>query len=112
MSIRGNVGFPAIPLSTGDTVLYEVSLPIERIAVSALSVFNDGITTNVNIYSSPNLTSASGTKIGSVTVGTDKAVDLVSVIGQGFKVGENLIATAGTSDVNASITVVEYDSGS
>lgn len=112
MSVRGNLGSPAIVVGVADTVIYQPTLPVERVAVSALNVFNTGATNVIQFFVSPDLTSAAGTLIAEVKVGTNKTVDVSAIIGQGYEVGENIIAQASIAGSSASITVTEYDGGS
>lgn len=115
MSIRGNIGQPVVTVLNTDTTIYAKGSAIERYAVTAFSCFNNSAApVDINIFISPNLTSASGKKLGQYSIPANSDVDINSIVGQGFGTGNdlNVIATASTTGViNAKITIITYDGG-
>lgn len=121
MAIRTNIGLGVTDLgATGaDVVLIQPStLGIERIAVTAMTLHETAgtATTVVNLFESPDLTSASGTRIAQVTLSADETLDVTAIIGQGYTTTQNIIANISTAainagDVNARTTVVTYTEG-
>lgn len=110
MAIRGNVGSGSIDVTTVDTVIYEQA-SIDRYQVTALNTYNDtGAGILVEFWVSPNLTSASGDKVASVTIGAASDIDINAIVGQGYS-NLNIIAKAASVGLNASITVTEYTEG-
>ncbi len=110
MSIKGNLGDGPIVIGVADTVLFNPGA-IDRYHVGAFAIFNDTATTiTVDIYISPNLTSASGLKVETISFGPDQAADINAVIGQGYT-AENIIGVASAVGVNSTITRTEYTNG-
>lgn len=113
MAIKSNVGIPVDDIGTTDTTIYEPAAPNDRVAFTALSVYNtSGATRTVTFYESPDLTSASGTEIASYDIAADDSADIIEIIGQGYEVGENIIAVADAAGCNFRGTITEYTGGS
>lgn len=114
MAIKGNVGLGVIPVLTTDTVLLETDDGSrERVAVSASYLHNDGgVTIIIEIFVSPDLTSASGDRIDYYSIADNESVDISGIIAQGFGSTENIIAVADVVGCNALTTIVEYTGGS
>lgn len=120
MAIQSNVSIAPIALAavnTDTTLVAAVTTP-SRNAVTAFSLFNTQASARVvDIYESPNTTSASGTKIATYTIDALSSVDVVEIIGQGLSTGQNIIGRQTTSasasgDVNCKRTLTQYTAGS
>lgn len=109
MSIKGNIGQPALDLATADTAVLNFT---DRVAATALSLFNKSAGSRVvTFFESPNLTSASGKQIAVYTLATMTSVDVTEVIGQGYTAAQNIVTTVdtgSTGDVNAKLTYIQY----
>ncbi len=114
MAIKGNVGTGAISVLVTDTTLLDPDAgDRERAAVTAAYLHNtSGSTVIVEIFVSPDLTSAAGKRIDYYSIGTNASVDISGIIGQGFSTTGNIIAKGDGTGVNAYLTIVEYDGGS
>ncbi len=114
MAIKGNVGTGVIAILTTDTVLLNPDAgDRERAAVSAAWIHNtSGSTIVVEIFESPDLTSASGARIDYYSINTNTSADISGIIGQGFSATGNIIAKADTVGCNALLTLIEYTAGS
>ena len=113
MAIKSNIGSNPIPVLVADTTLYQLVTTVnDRYHVGALSMFNTSttLTTVVEIYVSPDLTSASGNYIGRLNLGPLSSGDVNEIVGQGLT--ENIIAKAITNTgVTALVSVTEYSEG-
>lgn len=113
MSIKGNIGQPALDLATADTVVLDFT---DRVSVTALSLFNkSGASRVVKFFESPNLTSASGKQVAVYTLATMASVDVAEIIGQGYAAAQNIVTTVdtgSTGDVNAKLTYIQYTGSS
>jgi len=121
MAIQSNLSVAPIDLvatATGDTTLIASVASPSRQAVTGFSLFNTQATARaVDIYESPNTTSASGKKIATYTIDALSSVDVVEIIGQGLSAGQNIIGRQTTSaaalgDVNCKRTTTSYTAGS
>lgn len=84
-----------------------------RIAITAFSIHNTtAVSVTVDIYESPDLTSASGKRVAQYAVGANASVDVAEVIGQGYVVGENIIAVGSAVGTNARYTFTDYTNAS
>lgn len=119
MAIKSNVSTAPIDLAaatTDTTLVAEVASP-SRNAITGFSLFNTAAGARaVEIYESPDTTSAAGTLVASYTIDAGASVDVVELIGQGLSAGQNIIGlqtTGGASlaDVNAKITLTQYTAG-
>jgi hypothetical protein len=119
MAIQSNLSQAPIGLnaSTDTTLLASVASP-SRQAVTAFSLFNTTANARaIDIYESPDTTSAAGKKIASYTLAGNSSQDVTECIGQGYSAGQNIIAkqtTGGASanDLNAKLTTTLYTAGS
>ena len=117
MSIKGNLGQAVLDINASgvDTTVLDYS---NRTAVSALSFYNTtGANADIEIYYSPNTTSASGTLIATNAIAANTSWLPIEVIGQGFTSSENIIVVnttggAGAGDVNAKLTYINYTGSS
>lgn len=112
MAIRGNVDGGVINVLASDTVIVEPSslAAVERIAVSGLSLHNTAVATViVQLYQSPDLTSASGDRLAYYSLAPDESADVTELIGQGFV--ENIIAVGDAAGVNAKVSYTTYTAG-
>lgn len=115
MAIKGNVGLGVVDIGVTDTTLLNPSAPVERVSVGAFSVHNDGSAggnVTVEIFISPNATSASGKRVAYYVIRDNESVDINELIGEGLADTQFLIAKADVTGANAHVTVTEYDSGS
>lgn len=115
MTITSNVGLGVTAILATDTSLVVPASPTQRLVISAFSIHNDGTagaTRTVELYLSPDTTSAAGDRVAYYAVGDDASVDVIELIGQGLEVGENIIGVASGTGLNAHITVTNYDGGS
>lgn len=111
MAIKSNVSLGAQDVGTGDTTLI---LPEsgKRVAITAAGVKNTTAgTIIIDYYSSPDATSASGTKIGESKLSANGEDQPLNIIGRGFSDAEYLIGVADVAGANISITATEYDGG-
>ncbi len=115
MSIKGNVGLNVTNVLTTDTTLIDLSvLPgsPDRIAITAASLHNTTASpVVVQVYVSPDLTSASGDEVDYISVAANSTADIAGIISQGIATSENIIAKAGVVGCNAFLTIVEYTGG-
>lgn len=113
MAIKGSVGSSVIDIGTGDTIIYQFSSPVERVAVESLSVFNTSASAiTLSVYISPDATSSSGDQVAEYSVPADDSVQVAELIGQGLGPTENVIATGTAAGLNSKTTVTEYTDGS
>jgi hypothetical protein len=121
MAIKSNVSSAPIDLAavSTDTTLVAAVLAPARLAITGLSIFNTTASTQlaVDIFESPDTTSAAGKKIASYTLDGNTSIDVVELIGQGLSSGRNIIGRQTTSgatsgQLNAKITVTQYTAGS
>ncbi len=110
MGIKGNVGIGVIQIGTIDTTLLDPDYGTRvRAAVTGAYLHNSsGVTIIVEIFESPDLTSASGERIDYYSIDANESADISSIIGQGFSSTQNIIAIADVAGVNAKLTVDEY----
>ncbi len=112
-TITGNVGTGTISVGTSDTTLLDPdSGDRDRAAVSAAWLHNDGSAggnVTVEIFVSPDLTSASGERVDRYVVGDNASVDISGIIGQGFSATGNIIAKADVTGAIAYLTITEYE---
>jgi len=115
MSIKPNVGLGVIAVAVTDTVLIQGTAgTIDRVSIGALNLHNDGsagATITVELYVSPDLTSASGERVAYYEVGDNDSKDVNELIGEGLE-NLNIIAVADQAGCNAHPTVTQYDGGS
>ncbi len=116
MAIKGNVGVGPIAVGTSDTTLLDAAVGDRvRSGVSAAWIHNDGsaaATVTIEIFVSPDLTSASGERVEYISVDDNKSIDISSIIGQGFSSTDNIIAKASATGSIAYLTIVEYTESS
>lgn len=108
-------GVQDLAASSADKVLHNQA---NRTAITGFSIFNEsGANAAVDIYESPDNTSASGTKRATYTIADDESVDIIEFIGQGMKADIRIIAVVTTGglvagDLNSKITYTEYTGSS
>lgn len=111
MAIKSNVGIGPTDALTTDTIIYQPAA-IDRYAVGAFNLHNTtGGEIIVSVYVSPDLTSASGKRVGLFGIPAGGEVDVNSVVGEGYTVAQNIIASADFVGSNATITVTQYTDG-
>lgn len=117
MAVRGNVsdGLVELAAASSDTTLLQPTVAFNRWAVTAAVLSNTQAANRVvELYESPNTTSASGTLITTYTIAANSTVLVEEIIGQSYESGQNIIAvqtTGGASlgDVVSRITYTTYD---
>lgn len=120
MSIKSGVSSAPTDLAaaSNDTTLFAELTSPSRAAITGMSLFNNAVASRiVDIYESPDTTSAAGEKIASYNIDANASVDVVELIGQGVSSGQNIIGrqtTGGASagDVNCKLTYTLYTAGS
>ena len=109
MSIKGNVSIPLINLAAADNTFLNPSGDVTREAVSTAVLYNTNASNrDIDVYVSPDLTSASGDLIADYTLANGDSVNIDEVIGQAFDQGENIIVVASGAGVNLKGTKIEY----
>lgn len=101
MAIKGNTsaGIQQLGASSADTVLHNVA---NRTAITAFVIQNNfGANATVEIYSSPDGTSAAGELVADYTIADGESVHVEEVIGQGYAANRRIIAVVTTSSVLA-----------
>ena len=114
MSIFANQSEGAIEVGITDTPILEPDL--SRYGVTAAILMNRAAAARtVEIYESPNLTSASGELIASLVLDALEAIPVEEIVGQSYFEGQNLIALAvngSGGDVICRITFTSYTGAS
>ena len=111
MGIKTGIGTGPLPVLVGDSTILVVT---DRVSISAANIFNNGPNTSTTVlfYSSPDETSGNGTLIGWEKIGLNEDLDVTSIIGQGYALGENIVAVADFAGVNCSVTYTQFTGGS
>jgi hypothetical protein len=105
MTITVNIGQSLIDITTSDTVIINPVGPVIREGIQGASIHNTtGAPIDVELYESPNLTSASGSLVAEYPVSANSSQDVGEIIGQGYEVGQNIIAVAASAGLNIKIT--------
>ena len=121
MAVFSNQSVAPIDLaaSATDTVLIAAVATTSRLAINAFSLFNTTASTTitVDLYQSPDATSASGKKIATYTFDGSTSVQVIELIGQGLSAGQNIIGRVTTGaivlgDVNCKRTTTLYTANS
>lgn len=108
MAIKSNVDFGVVNLSVGDNTVINGSSRGQRYAVSRSSLHNPTVgPINVNIYQSPDFTSASGIFIDSYALAAGDRVSVGGIVGQGYT-GLNIIAVPDGAGCNIKCTGIDY----
>jgi len=106
MAITANIGIPVINLAAGDNTVLNPTAPIVRDGTQTVTIYNTtGGAIGVDFYESPNLTSASGSLFSSNSIAATSSLQITEIEGQGFEVGQNLIAVAAAPGCNLKLTV-------
>lgn len=112
MAIKSGVSQGVISVSTSDTVIFDQDgiSNIQRFTIEMISIHNTTTSTisSIQIYESPDLTSASGKRVALYSLGGGESKDVFELIGQGFE-DRNIVAKAGGAGVNAQVTVTTYN---
>lgn len=120
MAVRSGIGINVQDLaaSASDAVILPDLGAGNRAMVTGLSIYNTtGGNAVVEIYESPDNTSAAGTLVATLTIATASSEQPVECIGQGYAAGRRLVAvvtTGGLSagDLTAKVTYTLYNAGS
>ena len=110
MAIFGNIDLGVTDLLTTDTAVIDIaSIPdTQRYAITGLSIHNTGLASiSVEIFDSPDLTSAAGKRIAKYDVAADSSESVVELIGQGGK--QNIIAVASALGLNTKTSITKYN---
>lgn len=111
MPILNNVSLGPQAIGTGDTVLIAEAAGT-RVAIKAASIQETASNpVNIDFYSSPDGTSASGTLIGKVALASDGEDQPLFLVGRGFSDNENLIGKADVAGASISLTITQYTGG-
>ena len=95
-----------IPVLASDTVILTV---LGKAGVSAFNVHNTTATDKtVTFYSSPDITSASGDRVGQIVLALNESADVNEIVGQTYNDSQRIIAVASATGVNASLTYDEF----
>lgn len=112
MTIKANVdaGRVTLTASADNTAVSITSLAVDRYSVTTMSAHNTGAgSATIDIYISPDATSASGVKVGTYivpnTAGSNQA-DMSVVIGQGYT--ENIIVRPSIAGVTIDSSVTTF----
>ena len=119
MAVQSGLSSAPIGLNAStDTTLASGGTTPTRALLTGFSLFNTSAGTRaIDLYESPDTTSAAGKKIATYTIGTLMSQDVVELIGAGLSSGQNIIGkqtTGGASanDINAKVTYTQYTVGS
>jgi len=106
MAITANIGIPVINLAAGDNTVLNPTAPTVRDGTQTVTIYNTtGGAIDVSFYESPDLTSASGDLFSTNSVPANGSLQIAEVEGQGFEVGQNLIAVPTGAGCNLKLTV-------
>lgn len=112
MAIKSGLSLGVVSVGTSDTTMFEQDSisNIQRYAVEAASIHNTTTSTisDIAIYESSDLTSASGERLALYSLGGGQSKDVFELIGHGFE-DKNLIILAGATGVNSLVTVTTYN---
>lgn len=110
MAIFGNLPQNPIDVGTSDTTIINVGGTIyTRIAISALSLHNTtGASITVELYHSPDATSASGERVANVSVPANSSEDVNSLIGQAVNNTRFIVAVGDAAGCNALMSYTGY----
>jgi len=113
MTVKTGVSGGTTDIATTDTAIMQVVANSNRERVEAFTISNTtGGTVVVDIYESPDLTTASGKRIAQYTLTAESSAQVVEAIGQSLIVGRNIIAIADVVGSNATHTKTTYDGSS
>ncbi|MCH9645665.1 MAG: hypothetical protein K0U08_03370, partial [Proteobacteria bacterium] len=94
MAIKSGVSLGVVPVLTSDTVVFDSSsiTNLQRYAIEAASFHNTTLSKidDIEIYASPDLTSASGDRVALYSISSGLSKDIIEIIGQGYD-GLNII---------------------
>ncbi len=108
MTIKVNIGTGPISLIVGDNVILE---PLVRVSIAAMNVMNNtGSTILLKMYISPDLTSTNiySKQVFESDIQINGDADVLSIIFQGYNVGQNIIAVPDAVGLELSTTYHEY----
>lgn len=114
MAIKSGVEVGTVAILTTDTTAINFSNldDTERYAIQAMSIHNTTTATvqNVEVYISPDLTSASGVRVANYSIAGGLSRDVNELIGQGVG-NKNIIVKGGSTGCNITSTVLTYNAG-
>jgi hypothetical protein len=107
MAIKSNIGVGVISVGTGDTTIYQLTAPTQRYAITESNAHNSAASaTTLEVYISPNLTSASGKIVSKMTIPPGQDFDVNAILGLGTI--QNVIAKASQAGINMTLSKTEY----
>ena len=110
MAIKSNVGVGVVSVLTTDTVIYQLTAPVERYAITECNAHNTNASALIlEVYVSPDLTSASGKIVSKITIPSGQDFDINAVLGLGTN--QNIIAKASNTGINMTLSKTEYSEG-
>ncbi len=110
MTITANIGVGPTDVLAADTDFF--TIPNDRVSVGAFYIYNDTAgSITVDVYISPNTTSASGDKVDQLIISPNDGLDVEGVIGQGYTEGEHIILVGGAVGCNATMTYTRFTGG-
>lgn len=110
MAIKSNVGVGVISVLATDTVIYQLTAPVERYAITSCNAYNSNASAvTLEVYISPNATSASGKLVSKITIPASQDFDINAILGLGTN--QNVIAKGSLTGVNMTLSKTEYSEG-
>ena len=114
MAIQANLSSGVQDVGISDTAILNPTSVRFAVTAAVLTNTADAART-VEIYESPDQTSASGELVATLVLDALEALPIEEVIGQSYNVGENLVAVASNGsggDVKARLTYTHYTGSS
>lgn len=110
MAVTASKSLGLVNLLASDNVLIQALVGIDRQVIGSFVVHNTTVgVLQLDLYVSPDLTSASGDIIySSATIPANSQTNISELIGQSFPSGLNLIAVPSAIGINSLITVNQY----
>ena len=106
MTIKTGVGTGVIEVLAADTTILAVT---DRVDISACNCQNTtAATVSITFYISPDLTSAAGKEVATLSLAASESQDVGEIIGEGYKALENIIAVGSVAGINCTTTFIQY----
>lgn len=110
MAIKSNVGVGVVSVAVTDTTIYQLTAPVERYAITECNAHNsNAAAVTLEVYISPDLTSASGKIVSKITIPPSQDFDINAILGLGTN--QNVIAKASATGINMTLSKTEYTEG-
>jgi hypothetical protein len=113
MAVRAFIDAGTVSLAVGDNTLVDFSslTDVARYGVTACSLYNNNSSTEtVEVYRSPNTTSASGTLLDIVSIPADSQEDVGGLMGLAIGNSDNIIAVSSATGITATATLTTFGS--